>query len=42
MIPITRLRPSCIAARYNVRRVFAKDYTVHVGMISCLCPNGEI
>jgi len=28
MIPITRLRPSCIAARYNVRRVFAKRYTV--------------
>jgi hypothetical protein len=38
MIPITRFRPSSIPASYNVRRVFAKGYTVRVGLISRLFP----
>ena len=32
MILITRLRPSSIGARYHVRRVFAKQYTVDWGL----------
>jgi hypothetical protein len=36
IIPITLFLPSSIEAQYHFRRVFAKRYTVRIGMISRL------
>jgi hypothetical protein len=36
MIPSTRKRPSSILGQYHFRRVFAKRYTIRIGVISSL------
>jgi hypothetical protein len=36
MIPSTRKRPSSILGQYHFRRVFAKRYTIRIGVISRL------